>query len=78
MSVSTVEKLSVNFADEERISETSVGSVNQWEYKANSQTISIKQFIYFLMTLILGMVMCAVKGLLIIDYNLEFKFLELV
>ena len=72
MSVFTVEKLSVDFVDEKRISETSVGSVNQWEHKTNSQTISIKQFIYFLMTLILGMVMCAVKGFHIIDYNLEF------
>ena len=62
MSAFTVEKRSVDFCNKERVSKTSVGSVNQWEYKTNAETISIKQFIYFLMTLILGMVMCAVKG----------------
>ena len=62
MSAFTVEKRSVDFCDKKRISKTPAGSVNQWEYKTNAETISIKQFIYFLMTLILGMVMCAVKG----------------
>ena len=64
----SAEQISEDFSEKSKV-ETSVGIVNQWEYKTQWDTISIAQFMYFFLTLLLGFAICAVKGYFVLVFD---------